>query len=394
MNKKSFIIKLYIIILCIYSDIINFFNMFIASIKFKNEIKKSETFFNFCNDNINMLKKFKKIKNPKVSVVSPVYNREIFLRRFLKSIQHQNFDHIEIIFVDDKSSDNSANILKEYQNVDKRIKIIKHKRNKGTFISRNIGVLYSQAKYIILPDPDDIISKDIIGICLYYAENYKFEIIKYGSYKENRQNIKYPNDNERRPVYHPELHTYLFYGNNKLERVDFAINNKMIQKKLFIKALNTLNNFYLNIYITIYEDQVMNFLLYNYAKSFYYLKKLGYYYKINRISISQNLFKLSQIRMKFYFIYLKLVYEYTKNTKYEKDMANYLFTFINSCLNIERELSSTSFNDDFYFYYDIVNMLLNCKFTSTENKLLLIKLKKIIQIKYKNFANSIKVIHF
>ena len=88
--------------------------------------------------------------------------------------------------------------------------------------------------------------------------------------------------------------------------------------------------------------------------------------------------------MKFYFIYLKLVYEYTKNTKYEKDMSNYLFTFINSCLNIERELSSTSFNDDFYFYYDIVNMLLNCKFTDTENKLLLIKLKKIIQIKYKN----------
>ena len=52
MNKKSFIIKIYIIILYIYSGIINFFNEFIYSIKFKNEIKKIETFFNFCNDNI------------------------------------------------------------------------------------------------------------------------------------------------------------------------------------------------------------------------------------------------------------------------------------------------------------------------------------------------------
>jgi glycosyltransferase involved in cell wall biosynthesis len=211
--------------LCIYSDIINFFNVFFSSIKFKDEIKKSETFFNFCNDNINMLKKFKKIKNPKVSVVSPVHNREIFLRRFLKSIQHQNFDHIEIIFVDDKSSDNSVNILKEYQKVDKRIKIIKHKRNKGTFISRNIGVLYSQAKYLILPDPDDIISKDIISTCLYYAEKYKFEIIRFYAYTGNKkQDIKFVNKIESRPVYQPELQTYLFYGNNKLGKVDSGIN--------------------------------------------------------------------------------------------------------------------------------------------------------------------------
>ena len=51
-------------------------------------------------------------------------------------------------------------------------------------------------------------------------------------------------------MYQPELQTYLFYGNNDLERIDYYFNNKIINKKLFIKALNSLNNFYLNIYMT------------------------------------------------------------------------------------------------------------------------------------------------
>jgi GT2 family glycosyltransferase len=99
-----------------------------------------------------MRKKFKKMKNPKVSIISPIHNRERFLIRFLKNIQSQNFYDIEIILVDDKSTDNGINILEEYQREDKRIKIITNKKNKGTFIARNIGVLYSQGKYIIIQD--------------------------------------------------------------------------------------------------------------------------------------------------------------------------------------------------------------------------------------------------
>ena len=62
-----------------------------------------------------MNKKFKKMKNPKVSIISPNHNRGRFLIRFLTNIQNQNFGNIEIIFVDDKSYDNSVNILEEYK---------------------------------------------------------------------------------------------------------------------------------------------------------------------------------------------------------------------------------------------------------------------------------------
>jgi glycosyltransferase involved in cell wall biosynthesis len=63
------------------------------------------------------------MKNPKVSIISPLHNRGRFLIRFLKNIQNQNFDDIEIILVDDKSYDNGVNILEEYRRKDKRIKI-------------------------------------------------------------------------------------------------------------------------------------------------------------------------------------------------------------------------------------------------------------------------------
>jgi cellulose synthase/poly-beta-1,6-N-acetylglucosamine synthase-like glycosyltransferase len=124
-NKNYFFIKIPIIIICLYYDsvVLFSFNNFISYIKIKNDIKSFKTFFNFCNDNIEIIKKFNIKINPKVSVISPIYNRIRFLRRFLKNIQHQSFNDIEIILVDDNSTDNGFKILEEYQKKDKRIKV-------------------------------------------------------------------------------------------------------------------------------------------------------------------------------------------------------------------------------------------------------------------------------
>ena len=207
-------------------------------------------------------------------------------------------------------------------------------------------------------------------------------IIRYLTYSKYSKKRKLFNNIVSRSVYQPELQTYLFYGNNKLERVDRYINNKMIKKNLFIKALNSLNNFYLNIYMTFVEDQLMNFILYKECKSFYYLDKIGYYYRINYRSICKNIFKLPMMKIKSYFIYIKLTYEYTKNTIQEKNIPFFLFNKLNNKINVKRQLSSSPFNKDFHFYYDIINMLLNCEFISQKNKLLLKQLKHIIKKKY------------
>ena len=76
--------------------------------------------------------------------------------RFLRSIQNQFFDNIEIILIEDFSLDNSIKIIEKLQKDDERIVLIKHKKNKGTLISRINGILKSKWKYIIIPDSDDI----------------------------------------------------------------------------------------------------------------------------------------------------------------------------------------------------------------------------------------------
>lgn len=90
-----------------------------------------------------------------ISIVIPVYNSEEYLEVCIKSLIHQTYDELEIIFVNDCSKDKSLEILKKYQNKDSRIKIINNKLNQGVSESRNIGIKYATGKYIGFCDSDD-----------------------------------------------------------------------------------------------------------------------------------------------------------------------------------------------------------------------------------------------
>jgi hypothetical protein len=271
---------------------------------------------------------------------------------------------------------------------DKRILLIKNEKNIGTFKARNIGVLYSQGKYVIIPDPDDIISYNLISTCYYYAERYQYDFIRFNTYLGNgKLNFNsFSKNHEDRPIYQPELSTYIYYGNKELAIIDYYITNKFIKKQTYIKALNSLNNFYLNMYMTFMEDSVINYLIYRVAKSFYFINIIGYRYFKGSASITTKLFLISELKLKFIFYYLKFIFEYSKNTKYEKDMVNHLFTSLNKGLNIKSKFLSLIFNNDDYIFYDnIFNMYINCKFISKENKMILQSLKNIINKKNQTY---------
>ena len=169
--------------------------------------------------------------------------------------------------------------------------------------------------------------------------------------------------------------------------VDYSINNKFIKKEVYIKTLNALNNFFLNIYMTFMEDQVLNYILHRTAKSLYFSKKIGFFYLQNTISITKNINKISLLKNKFIFIYLKLVFEYSKNKKYEKDMANILLMNLYRRININKMLKSHS-KDDFIFYYNTINMYLNNEYITCENKNILNNLK----LKIRNILKNYKII--
>ena len=94
----------------------------------------------------------------KVSVIVPVYNVEKYLDRCLDSIINQTLNEIEIILVDDGSTDSSGEKCDEYKKKDLRIKVI-HKKNKGLGYARNSGLEVATGKYIAFVDSDDYIDR-------------------------------------------------------------------------------------------------------------------------------------------------------------------------------------------------------------------------------------------
>ena len=129
---------------------------------------------------------------PKVSIVLPVYNVGKFLPYALDSLINQTLKEIEIICIDDKSTDNSLEIIKEYSQKDKRIIVIEQEQNKGEVVAKHKGALIAKADYIGTLDPDDWVTLN------YYEEMYKSIIenqadMTYCSYQITKENGKLKN---------------------------------------------------------------------------------------------------------------------------------------------------------------------------------------------------------
>ncbi|MBR4667274.1 MAG: glycosyltransferase family 2 protein [Butyrivibrio sp.] len=112
-----------------------------------------------------------------VSVIVPIYNTECYLKRCIDSIVSQTYKNIEIILVDDGSTDESGNICDLYVNSDDRVSVI-HKSNEGLVRARKEGALASHGDYIFLVDSDDWIDCDAIEKMVAIQEKYKCEMVQ------------------------------------------------------------------------------------------------------------------------------------------------------------------------------------------------------------------------
>lgn len=120
--------------------------------------------------------------NQLVSIVMPVYNAERYLKESLDSLINQKYKNLEIICVDDGSTDNSLQILENYKIKDDRIIIVKQK-NEFAGVARNNGVNHANGKYIMFLDSDDIFEKKMVFDLVKKAEKYNTDIIFFGFYK-------------------------------------------------------------------------------------------------------------------------------------------------------------------------------------------------------------------
>jgi len=125
-------------------------------------------------------KKYNKEDNPIISVIVIVYNQKYCIHKAIRSIQNQSIKNLEIIVIDDCSSDNSTEIIKKYQEEDNRIILIKHEVNLGKIKSRSDGVRLASGKYITVLDGDDgLIHQDILNHTLYIANLGNLDVIEF-----------------------------------------------------------------------------------------------------------------------------------------------------------------------------------------------------------------------
>lgn len=126
-----------------------------------------------------------------ISVIVPVYNVETYLSQCIDSILAQTYRDLEILLIDDGSTDQSGHICDAYQAKDERISVF-HTENHGLSAARNLGLDHASGAYILLLDSDDWIDEKTVQVLVEYAKKYDADVVSCAYYYEwkNRRDIE------------------------------------------------------------------------------------------------------------------------------------------------------------------------------------------------------------
>ena len=226
-----------------------------------------------------------KCKVPYISIFIPIYNKEQYLKRSIGSIQSQTLKNIEIIAINDCSTDNSLNVLKKLSKADKRIKIINNDRNHGLLYSRGMGILNSSGEYLMNLDPDDKIS-DFKNLELLFNEAKKnnSDLIIFRLKKIYQKKLNFTLYNNIK------IHLLSSYGNNEVQKwkVHNLVTNKFVKRNIFLKAYEFFKSRILTKRWNYGEDNIWSRLIHKYSNSKIYINKYIYIYFKNELSLMHN----------------------------------------------------------------------------------------------------------
>jgi len=256
----------------------------------------------------------------KVSVIIPVYNVEKYLERCLNSVINQTYSNLEIVLVNDGSTDNSKDICDKYEKQDKRVKLI-NKPNGGLGSARNKGISESTGEYILFLDSDDYIDLTAIEKMMHYAEEYDIVCCGFDRISE-----------ETKKIYSKELIEFpmeeIFIENSIMETafLNPASWGKLIKKSL-IKNMEFSNN------KKSIEDILFYLELVPKVKKIKIVKEILWHYMVREnsliMSINEEKTRLFETEL------LTIKDKYILNC-YDDKIMNYLTleVFIHNCISI------------------------------------------------------------
>lgn len=216
---------------------------------------------------------------PLVSVIVPIFNTEKYLENCISSVLNQRLENIEIILVDDGSTDNSGKMCDEFSEKNNKIKVI-HKVNEGVSVARNSGMKVARGKYIGFVDSDDNIHKDMYLKMYTKAEEHKCDIAMCDA------NIRYINKVENDTI--KQLPQSMILEKNEITPKLLVEMAGSMCKCLYKKDLFVNNEILCPIGTKLSEDRIFNILSFGHSKKTFYLKESLYTQNIRENSATKK----------------------------------------------------------------------------------------------------------
>ena len=283
----------------------------------KEMIDKYNSFIKICSLGILIdKKKYPLVENPKISVTIPIYNGGKYLYYSLRSIQNQKMKDIEIIFVDDNSSDNSLSIIENFMEEDPRIKLIKNKENRKILYSKSIAALNSKGKYIFQFDQDDILIRDDVLNYIYNeAEQNRLDLVhirdiyknEFYFNKRTKVNFKFRHMLPYKETHYkrqPELKNKLFIENN-----NYILWGLLIKTNLYKKVIYELWPIIINYKLVFFEDHTITFMIVILANQYKYLNNFGIIHLAHKKAISNKFLDNEEFYLSLLF-FLNNIYDF------------------------------------------------------------------------------------
>ena len=244
-----------------------------------------------------------------VSVIVPIYNVERYLAQCIESVLGQTYKNIEIILINDGSTDASLSICKDYVNKDDRIRLV-DKKNGGQGAARNIGLEMANGDYVYFVDSDDYIASNLIEQCVDAIIKYGSDIVTFDArvFAEIDAKILYKYKRNLAPF---KKYTNAEFFNRLVDNEQFCPvvwlyfyrKNFLVEKKVkFVEGY-------------VYEDLPFTYAVLNSTGSIVYIDKEFCFHRVNASSIMQSRVNLFKIKS-------SIVQQEVLNNLYKNGMRN------------------------------------------------------------------------
>ena len=214
-----------------------------------------------------------------ISIIVPVYNASNYLNRCIVSLINQTYKNIEILLIDDGSTDNSYLICDSFSKTNKRI-FVYHKKNEGVAKTRNFGIRKATGNYITFVDSDDYVSPYYVARLYNYAQNFSADISICNHYEFSKQGFKLKAENKIDVIEFSGIEAIknMLYQNE----IDCSFWGKLYKKELF-QGIEIKN-------YRVFEDMDTLYKLFLKSNKVVYINEMLYFYFCRKDSLIHSNF--------------------------------------------------------------------------------------------------------